>query len=565
MKYIFSQMTFFLAQQSNQRNLKFMFRFMCMLMGLVAMYSMFFHALMHEEGREYSLITGLYWVLTVMSTLGFGDITFTTDLGKLFSILVMLSGIVLFMLVMPFTFIRFVYAPWLEAQSQAAVREKLPDDISGHVIVVGTDNVAVSVVDRLRDYNIPYVHMLEDPAMAMERNELHYSVMVGRLDSVETYRAARVDKASLVVALCDDWKNTNIASTVRGLSPAVRIAASVRHQDSVDILQLAGCNYTYPFTQMLGEALARRVFRPTARSNIIARIEGLCIAEVPASHTTYVGKAIIDTDIRAKYGLTVVGIWHGKEYSPVMPSTVIDDTAVLLMAGSTNHVHDFDASLVGNGSDTEEPVLVLGGGRVGQAAAKSLEKRGLEFRVVEKDASLIPKDDPRFILGSAADIDALCKAEIGRTQTVIVTTHNDDLNVYLTIYCRKLRPDVQIISRATLDQNVGSLYNAGANLVMSHSTMGANVITNLLRPGRVTMLTEGLNIFRIPTPKSLDGVSLRDSRIRVDTQCNVVAVNTSDGMKIPPDPNVPLSAVDELILIGTVDAERAFMEKFPQV
>ena len=562
MKFILSQMAFFLAQQSNQRNLKFMLRFMGMLLVLIIVYSAMFHLLMKFEGREYSTITGLYWTLTVMSTLGFGDITFSGDLGRVFSIVVTLSGILLFMLVMPFTFIRFVYAPWLEAQSQAAVRVKLPEDTAGHVIVAGTDDVTFSVVERLRQSGIPYVHLLESPALAMERNDRQFSVMVGRLDVADTYKSARVEQASLVVTLCDDWKNTNIASTVRSVSSSVRIASSVEHEDSVDILQLAGSTYTYPFHRMLGSALARRVFRPTARSNIIARIEGLCIAEVPASNTPYTGKALCDTDIRTTFGLTVVGIWHGKEYSAALADTVIDDAAILLIAGTHAHVRDFDASLVVKGSDAEDPVLVLGGGRVGHAVVEALEKRGLDFRVVEIEAANIPRDDPRFIIGSAADIAILRKASIETTQTIIVTTHNDDLNVYLTIYCRKLKPDVQIISRATLDQNVEALYNAGANLVMSHSTMGANVITNLLRPGRVTMLTEGLNIFRVATPKSLSGTLLKDSRIRIDTRCNVVAVNTAEGMKVPPDPDAPLADTDELILLGSVEAEQAFMEKY---
>ncbi len=84
-----------------------------------------------------------------------------------------------------------------------------------------------------------------------------------------------------------------------------------------------------------------------------------------------------------------------------------------------------------------------------------------------------------------------------------MTTHDDDLNIYLTIYCRKLRPDVQILSRSTLDRNVPSLYNAGANLVMSHASMAASTIINLLSPGRVTILTEGLNIFRVTAPRPL--------------------------------------------------------------
>ncbi|MDL2210016.1 NAD-binding protein [Desulfovibrio sp. OttesenSCG-928-O18] len=565
MKFIFSQMAFFLAEQSNQRNLKFMLRFIGMVILLIAVYSTLFHVIMSMEGRggEYSVITGLYWTLTVMTTLGFGDITFTSDIGKLFSILVTLSGIMLFMLILPFTFIRFVYAPWIEAQNQAMVPSKVPEDMRGHVIVAGTDSVTFSVVDRLRQYSIPYVHILADHAMALARYDKHYSVMLGELDSPQTYNAAKVESAALVAALCDDLKNTNIAATVREISPTVRIAGSVDHEDSLDILQLAGCNYTYHFSQMLGEALARRVFQPSMRSNIIAVFGELCIVEVPAQHTPYVGKPLKTTDLRTRFSLTAVGIWHGKKYMPAMPDTVIDESATLLLAGTAEQIRHFDGSLAKNSTETEEPVLILGGGRVGLAVARALEKRGVPFRLVEKNPHLVPPDDERFILGSAADIDTLRKADIDAIHTAVVTTHDDDLNIYLTIYCRKLRPDIQIISRATLDRNVESLYSAGANLVMSHATMAANTITNLLRPGRVVMLTEGLNIFRVPTPKDLVGVSLIDSRIRQDTQCNVVAVSGQDGMRVSPDPTEPLAATDELLLIGTADAERAFMEKYP--
>ena len=47
-----------------------------------------------------------------MTTLGFGDVTFTTDVGRLFSIVVLLSGVVLLLVVLPFLFIRLFYARW---------------------------------------------------------------------------------------------------------------------------------------------------------------------------------------------------------------------------------------------------------------------------------------------------------------------------------------------------------------------------------------------------------------------------------------------------------------------
>jgi voltage-gated potassium channel len=72
--------------------------------------------MLYAEGRYHSWITGVYWTLTVMTTLGFGDITFASDIGRFFSIIVLLSGIVLLLILLPFMFIRLFYAPWLEAQ-----------------------------------------------------------------------------------------------------------------------------------------------------------------------------------------------------------------------------------------------------------------------------------------------------------------------------------------------------------------------------------------------------------------------------------------------------------------
>ncbi len=68
--------------------------------------------------------------------------------------------------------------------------------------------------------------------------------------------------------------------------------------------------------------------------------------------------------------------------------------------------------------------------------------------------------------------------------------------MYLTLYVRKLQPDIQIISRATLEHNVTTLHRAGADFVMSYASMGANAVYNILEQGDVVMVAEGLDVFR---------------------------------------------------------------------
>jgi hypothetical protein len=102
---------------------------------MVTVYAVLFHLIIvHIEGQQHSWITGLYWTLVVMTTLGFGDITFTTDIGRLFSILVLLSGVVFLLVMLPFLFIRLFYAPWLESRVRLRAPREVPPGTSGHVI-----------------------------------------------------------------------------------------------------------------------------------------------------------------------------------------------------------------------------------------------------------------------------------------------------------------------------------------------------------------------------------------------------------------------------------------------
>ena len=558
MKLIIGELLSLFAKKQ-ERNVRILIKFFLVLIAMITLYSILFHFLMILEKREFSWVTGFYWTLTVMSTLGFGDITFTTDLGRLFSIFVLLSGVVFLLTMLPFTFIQFFYLPWLEAQSKARAPRRLPEDTAGHVILTNHDPVTMSLVEKLRQYGTQYVIILEDVQRALELQDQDYKVAVGELGDPETYRRLKVKDASLVVANIDDLMNTNIAFTVREISQEVPIAANADLADSVDILELAGSTYVFQFTKMLGQSLARRVLGAATGANVIGRIESLLIAEAPAMRTPLVGKTLLESKLRETSGINVVGLWERGQFDLPTARTQISPTTVLLLAGSAEQLKDYDEHF-GKYQRHQAPVLVLGGGRVGRTAAEVLEERAIDFRIVEKNKKLIK--DGRYVYGSAADINTLTRAGIMEAPSIIITTHDDPSNIYLTIYCRRLRSDVQIISRANLERNISKLHTAGADLVMSYASMAANTILNLLKPDELLMLAEGLHIFRVVVHPSLVGRSLADSQIRKQTGCNVIAVYDQGKMHINPDPSLGFSENSELILIGTGKAQAQFFEMY---
>lgn len=560
------QISTFLHERSVRRNLVTLGRFLLMLSGLVTVYSILFHFIMLNEGQHYSWITGLYWTLTVMSTLGFGDITFTSDLGKLFTIFVLTSGVLLFLIILPFVFIQLFYQPWLRAQEKGHTPRKVPADMNGHVVIVSTSPIALNLVEELEEYGAKCVILCQESHKTLDLIDQGYTAIAGEHDSPATYANLRLPQAAMLVTLESDVRNTNIIFTARDIAPDVSIVASAQNDDAIDILRLAGSTRVFQFHKLLGEALARRVLSVNSRFTVVDRYRELVVAEGPIMRTSLVGKTLRKTDLRKTTGANVVGLWERGKFVLPSPDTVLTATMVAVIVGDMQQIQKANIFLGSSQSSaaapSDAPILIIGCGRVGMWAAKQLERSHRHYCIIDKT----PKKgfvSEHLIVGDAADLEILEKAGIKEAPSTIITTHDDDTNIYLTLYCRRLREDMQIISRATLDRNVGILHAAGADLVLSLASIVSSSIVNLLAPGKVLMINEGLNIFRSPVGKSLLGKPLMGSGIRSQTHCSVVALRASGGELIAnPDPNHIFEEGDELFLIGDSQAEKKFYETF---
>jgi len=545
-----------------RRNMRVLLRFVLFLAAMIGVYSVLFHVLMEHEGQEHTWITGVYWTLTVMSTLGFGDITFHTDLGRIFSIMVLLSGTIFMLVLLPFTFIEFFYLPWMQAQAAARAPRRVSEDTRGHVLLTHFDPVTAALIRRLEPFHYDYTLIVPALEDALRLHDEGVNVVVGDLDDPETWVRARVDDAALVATTSTDARNASVASVVRGINGDVPIIGTATREASVDVLELAGCNRVLRLEEMLGQSFARRTIGGDTLAHLIGQFDDVLIAEAMTRHTPLVGKTLRECEVPRRMGMTVVGVWERGRFEPARPDVLIHDNTVLLLAGSQASLDRYnDQSRTYDASGN--PVVILGGGRVGRATARALAKQGLDYRIVEVLPERVTEEHrDKTILGDAADLEVLERAGIHAAPTVIVTTHDDDMNIYLSIYCRRLRPDIQIIGRATREPTVATLHRAGADIVMSYASIGASSLLNLLRRGRVLMVTEGLDVFRVNVPESLANKRIADTSIRERTDCNVVDIRTADGRSIPPVPQEVLPPDAQLVLIGSLEAEEQFLERF---
>lgn len=529
------------------------------LVAIIALYTVLFHALAVYEGQNHSWLSGLYWTITTMSTLGYGDITFSSDLGRLFSVLVMVSGLFLLLVMMPFTFIEYFYAPWMRAQSTARAPRHLSGEYKGHVLITALDPITSDLIELLKRHAIPYAVLVDDLTEALALHDRGLSVMLGASDDPDAWARARVTDAGMVVATSNELANTNITFTVRDLNPTVPIIATARTDNAGEILTLAGATEVLRLGRLLGQAMARRTHGGDALAHPIGRFDDLVVAEALVRGTPLVGRTIRDSNLKKSLGLTIACVWERGRIALARADTVLGPDTALVMIGTKEQIDAYDAAFCIYQA-AEHPVLIIGGGRVGRAIADDLRERRVAYRIIERDASrLNPKHADTTMIGDATDPDILNAAGLAQTPTILVTTHDDDANIFLTICCRRLRPEVEIIARSTLSRNVSTLHRAGADLVLSYAAMGANLLFNRLRRQRVMHVAEGLDLVAVPITARLAGRTLVELDLPRTTGCLAVALRR-DGRTSPiTDATAPLPDGGDLIVVGDAAAEERLL------
>lgn len=560
MKFFTSQLSYFVANRNTKTNIKRLIRFVLILIAMIILYGVLFHEIMAMEGQDHSWVTGFYWTLTTMTTLGFGDITFQSDLGRIFSIIVLGSGVISLLIMLPFTFIEFFYAPWMEAQHRARAPRELPEDTSGHIIITSFDAITRSLIQKLDQYGHEYVLLVDELDKALELYDQGYRVMVGEPDDPNTFEKMHVKKAAMVFTGGSDMFNSNIAHTIRELSENVKIISTANSYDSIDVLKLAGSDHVLHMGNILGRALSRRTLGQDARVHTVGRFGKLVIAEATTYDTPLVGKTLKESKIRELFGINVVGIWERGDFSSAHPDLEIHPHSVLVLAGTIEQLRKYD-ELFGIYGISDEPLIIIGAGRVGRATARHLKQRNINYKIIDKDPNRVLKSED-FILGDAADLETLKKAGIDKAPNVIITSNQDDVNIYLTIYCRSLRPNIHIVSRSTLERNVNPLHRAGADFVMSYAAMGANAVFNIFEENDIIMVAQGLNVFSLETPRKIIGKTLVEMDIRNKTGCNVIAFQVDGEQNINPDPNAQIPSNSDIILIGKSEDEQRFIEYY---
>jgi voltage-gated potassium channel len=215
----------------------------------------------------------------------------------------------------------------------------------------------------------------------------------------------------------------------------------------------------------------------------------------------------------------------------------------------------------------QDHFIICGLGRMGHVIADEVHRMGFECIVIESNQdrvnSALPPETP-FLIGDATREQTLEDAGILRARGLAGCLTDDAENLLLCLTARGMRPDIEIVSRASDEESLKKLRRAGATHAVSPNITGAvRMASVMLRPSVVSFLdaaTLGADISlrleeaMIPPHSQLAGKTLADAKIPQNTGLVVLAIKAGDvAPRYNPGPETLLSGGDTVIVLGSPD------------
>lgn len=307
--------------------------------NLIIIYSVIFIYLTKAEyhPENANLITAVYWVISSMTTVGYGDVVFTSNAGKIFSVIVQLSGIIMiFGLLFP-----LVITPWLEKTLKVILPIKAPEDLSNHIIICGYNRLVETLIDELKENGISFVIVEDNEHIVHELMDKNIPCIYGIPSEEETLENANIGTAKVLIANMADEMDANIVLTARELTD-IDIIAVVEDVSNAKYLRYAGANRVVSPKSMFGRFIGLKAVDPfvSRLTGATEFFEGMSIVELPIyPKSPLIGNTLRTAAIHERTGANIVGIWKGGDLSlNPLGDDVIKENSVLLAIGSTEQL-----------------------------------------------------------------------------------------------------------------------------------------------------------------------------------------------------------------------------------
>ncbi|UCD17553.1 MAG: potassium channel protein [Candidatus Zixiibacteriota bacterium] len=294
----------------------------------------------------------LYMTIITLSTVGFGEISPLHPEGRVFIIILIVVGVI------GATFGASALGQViLEGELRRILGRRKMDKrikkLSEHHIVAGFGRVGRQVAEEYVRQKVPFVVIENDNAAINTLDAAGYLYIAGQATEDDVLLGAGLDRARVLVStLPSEADNVYLALTARHINASLHIIARADQPDGEKKLRRAGANTVVSPHVLGGTRMAMASLRP----NVVDFMQmatlgdaGLGIEELSVPEDCrFGGKTLVESGIKAEYGVTVIGI--KKPHQPIQinpdPNAVIEQGDILVLVGNSNRLQELAARLI---------------------------------------------------------------------------------------------------------------------------------------------------------------------------------------------------------------------------
>jgi len=273
-------------------------------LAVIAFGTVAFHLL---EG--WSILDSLYVTVQTLTTVGFGDLTPRTTLGRTFATLFMMAGVGVVLYALTSTVQTIVHSELFARYGHSRKMSKLRN----HFIICGAGRVGSHLIRSLRTVEDIFVVIESDQKRAEALMDAGMIVLFRDATLEESLIEAGVEHArGLATCLPDDADNVYVVLTARDLNPGIHIVARAAAEQAESKLIRAGANRVVAPTIIGGHRMAMALTKPAV---------GDFLDSVTANHlelgfeqlevdavSSLVHRKLSETVIRSELNIVVVSI-----------------------------------------------------------------------------------------------------------------------------------------------------------------------------------------------------------------------------------------------------------------
>ena len=296
-----------------------------------------------------SWVDALYMTVITLSTVGFGEIEPLSDGGRVFTIVLIVSGVSTLGYAAA-SIVEYVVGGYLTARFAQRRKERALAELERHYIVCGYGRVGSELAANLRDAGCPVVVIDHDESHFQRAEADGMLAVYGNAASSAVLHEAGIERAAgILVATGSDAENVYTVLAAHVLAPQVPVVARASSSEAVERLTAAGAVRVFSPHAEGAQSMASYMLHPSVADVVTELLDprsaGITIEEVGIQpESGLVGRRIGELDLNQRYEVALLAIARDEQLD-VIPSgaATIQPNDVLILVGRPTNVQRFAA------------------------------------------------------------------------------------------------------------------------------------------------------------------------------------------------------------------------------